>query len=173
MADFDFILDVAKLTFSLNFEILSFMKIVNGIKTVVKPFVDIPSWIGYKQLADSFKNIAGVCKEFFIPEKPEKPEAFSEAMNRLNLTEEQIQQRAKDFKRLTIIFAIFTVIVFAYAVYLLCVGSLRGFMGALGVTAIVAAYTFRYHFWLFQVQQRKLGCTLRDWWDSGITGGKK
>lgn len=149
------------------------MKIASGIKKVVKPFVDVPSWIGYRQLADATKAIRGLFVTVFIPQKTEQTEDFAAAMARLKLTEADLQQRAKEFKRLVILFAVISCGVFAYAIYLFLTSSWKGGLVGLAMTSIVLAYTFRYHFWLFQVRQRRLGCTLRDWWSSSFIGTKK
>jgi intracellular multiplication protein IcmV len=41
--------------------------------------------------------------------------------------------------------------------------SLAGFFLLLTVTALLFANAFRFHFWAFQISQRKLGCTLAEW----------
>ncbi len=149
------------------------MKIVSGVKKVVKPFVDVPTWLGYRQLADMSQSIKNLFKGFFIPQKPEVEEDFAATMVRLNLTEADIQQRAKEFKRLAVLFALLSTAVFVYSIYLFWIGSWKGTLAGLAVTLVVLAYTFRYHFWLFQVKQRRLGCTFRDWWNSGFMGSKQ
>src|ERR1700675_4687965 len=102
------------------------MKIASGIKKVVKPFVDVPAWMGYRQLADVTKAIGGLFVDLFVPKKPETEEDFTAAMARLKLTEADIQQRAKDFKRLMTFFAVISCCVFIYTVYLVWEGSWRG-----------------------------------------------
>jgi len=149
------------------------MKIINGVKKVAKPFIDVPTWIGYKQIAEGARGIANSVKSLFIPQKADKAESFEEAMVRLKLTEADLVQRQKEFQRLVIILTIVGFGVLGYTFYLFWVGSLTGGIASLALTVLVFSYSFRYHFWLFQIRQRKLGCTLREWLDSGFMGGKK
>lgn len=149
------------------------MKIASGVKKVVKPFVDVPTWLGYRQLADSTKSIWDVLKNLFVPQKAGPQEDFSAAMARFNLSETDVQQRANAFTRLALIFLFIACGVFAYAIYMIWEGSIRGTLASLAITLIAIAFAFRYHFWSFQIKQRKLGCTLRDWLDSGFAGSNK
>ena len=150
------------------------MKIINGIKKVAKPFVDVPAWAGYDQLKASAKSISTSMKDLFVPKKSDKKETFEEAMQRLNLTEADLIARQKEFKRLIIIFSILGFIVLGYTFYLIWDRAFWGGLASFGLTVLVFSYSFRYHFWLFQIRQRKLGCTLREWLDSGfMMGGKK
>lgn len=149
------------------------MKIISGIKKVAKPFVDISTWTGYDQLKQSARSIGRNIKDLFVPKKPDKTETFEEAMKRLNLTEADLIARQNEFKRLTIIFSILGFIILGYTFYLIWERAFWGGIASFGLTMLVFSYSFRYHFWLFQIRQRKLGCTLREWLDSGFMGGKK
>jgi len=149
------------------------MKIAKGIKRVAKPFVDIPAWVGYDQLKDNAKKIGKNIRDLFVPQKAERTETFEEALARLKLTEADLMARQKEFKRLVIIFSLMGLIILGYTFYLFMEGSFRGGIASFALSCLVFSYTFRYHFWLFQIRQRKLGCTLREWLDSGFIGGKK
>ncbi len=149
------------------------MKILSGIKKIVKPFVDIPSWMGYKQIAEGGRGIVGNIRSLFVPKTTENTETFEAAMERLKLTEADLAQRQKEFKRLIIIFSLLAIVFLVYTFYLLWVGVVTGGVACFGLTILILSYSFRYHFWLFQIRQRKLGCTLREWLDSGFMGGKK
>src|SRR5690349_8394785 len=101
------------------------MKVVRGIAKAVKPLVNVPAWIGYRQLADSAKAIKKMFISLFVPAKPDAAESFNEAVKRLNLTEDTLQQRRKEFKRLFIIFAIGGLALVGYSIYLLWERSLH------------------------------------------------
>ncbi len=149
------------------------MKVINGVKKVLKPFVDVPKWVGYQQFKDSVKNTLQEAKALFVTKKAERNETFEQAMVRLNLTETDLITRQREFKRLIIVFSIVGFGILAYAIYLFWDGSFKGGIASFGLTLLIFSYSFRYHFWLFQIRQRKLGCTLREWLDSGFMGDKK
>jgi len=65
--------------------------------------------------------------------------------------------------------AFLVVVSFVFAFYLLLVErTVSGFLIGLAVAGLFASQAFRYHFWYFQIQQRKLGCTLEDWKQSWV-----
>jgi len=148
------------------------MKVVRGIANAVKPLVNVPAWIGYRQLANNAKSIKDLFISLFVPVKPASSESFEEALKRLNLTETTLNVRAKEFKRLFIIFVLGGLLLVGYSIYLLWAHALHASFACLGLAFILFVYSFRYHFWLFQIRQRKLGCTFREWLDSGFMGEK-
>ena len=138
------------------------------IKKFGKTFLDVPAWMGWSRLKSSSQAIGSTAKRLFIPQKPQIKEEFHEAINRLNLSEEDILDRQKSFLKLSIIFVIMGFMILIYAVYLAWSSYIRSAFIALGLTLLVFAIAFRYHFWYFQVKHRRLGCTLREWYHGTI-----
>lgn len=112
-------------------------------------------------------------KKFFIPEQASTQESFQAALGRLKLNEADLAQRMKEFARLMWIWILLFLISIAYSIHLLLENSLRGFFPCLGVSVIILTQIFRYHFWIFQIKQRRLGCGFRDWLTAQFTIGKK
>jgi intracellular multiplication protein IcmV len=144
-----------------------------GIKKIIKPFVDVPKWIGYRQLVKSNCSLTALFKKFFIPEKAHTQESFAVALQRLNLKESDLIQRRREFTRLMWIWIFLFFVTIAYSVYLFMGHSLRGFFPSLAISFIILTQIFRYHFWIFQIKQRRLGCNFRDWLSSYFMLGKK
>lgn len=65
-----------------------------------------------------------------------------------------------------------TVIALCYLVYLIIGGHWKGVLVCFGVVLLAASLAFRYHFWLFQLEKRKLGCSFREWLKEGLLGKK-
>lgn len=149
------------------------MSFFGGIKKIIKPLVDVPKWIGYRQLAKTNRLLFFFTKKFFIPEQASTQESFQAALDRLKLTEVDLVQRRKEFTRLMWIWILLFLISIAYSIHLLLENSLRGFFPCLGVMVIILTQIFRYHFWIFQIKQRRLGCNFRDWLTAQLTIGKK
>ena len=144
-----------------------------GIKKIIKPFVDVPKWIGYRQLVKSNRSITTLLKKFFIPEQAHSQESFAAALQRLNLKESDLIQRRQEFTRLMWIWIFLFFVVIIYSVYLLMGHSLRGFFPSLAISFVILTQIFRYHFWIFQIKQRRLECNFRDWLNSYFMVGKK
>lgn len=139
-------------------------------KKVVKPLVNVPAWVGYDRLASSTKNIWDIFKGLFFPSQAEREETFEQAMARLNLTEESLKQRVKEFHALIFMWAVIFLGIVCYAVYLASQGSWVGFIPTITISLIPMVQMFRYHFWIFQIKKRKLGCTFKEWFNSSFTG---
>jgi intracellular multiplication protein IcmV len=144
-----------------------------GIKKIIKPFVDVPKWIGYRQLAKSSQSVFALVKKFFVPEQAGTQESFEEAMLRLKLTQADLIQRSKEFTRLMWVWIFLFLFSVTYSIYLLHEHAFRGFFPCIGISIIILTQIFRYHFWLFQIKQRRLGCGFRDWLSSQFIIGKK
>lgn len=128
------------------------------------PFANVFSWIGLKNIIHQAREIKSSAAAVFVPQKPSTDkETFEQAMIRLNLSEQDIQQKQKDFLRLAIIFASIGVVILCYALYIAWFGAFGSFLLAFVVSLIALAMAFRHHFWWFQVKKRKLGCTIKEW----------
>ncbi len=149
------------------------MSFFGRIKKIIKPLVDVPKWIGYRQLVETNRSLFSFAKKFFIPEQATTQESFDQALARLRVTEADLTQRIKEFTRLLWIWIVLLIVCIAYSLHLLTEHALRGFFPCLGLSFVILTQVFRYHFWIFQVKHRRLGCTFRDWLSHFLTGKKK
>lgn len=144
------------------------MSFFGSIKKILKPAVDVPRWIGYQQLTQISRSLLTLGKSFFIPAQAQRQESFSEAMSRLQLTESDLVQQHKTFTRLLIVWLFVFIFGFIYAAYTVLQQAWLGAIPTLALSAAALAQAFRYHFWLFQLKQRKLGCSVNEWFTSSF-----
>lgn len=149
------------------------MSFFGGLKKITKSFFNVPKWIGYRQLVETTRWVYDLTKKNFIPEEKTTEESFTNALLRLKLTEADLLQRLAEFKRLMWVWVTLFVLCFAYCIHLLSEGSLRGFFPCLGLLLVILTQVFRYHFWIFQIKNRRLGCTFRDWFSAYFFNRKK
>jgi len=90
----------------------------------------------------------------------------------MNLNEQDLSKRAKEFKTLVIVFGLFTIFLLVYTGHLFFNGHYQGAIVSIGVTFISLAQLFRNHFWLYQLKQRRLGCSVSEWFRCGVRGKK-
>jgi intracellular multiplication protein IcmV len=142
------------------------------VRPYISPITKFPTYMGLKQIADTTKAIGGMLKPVFVPPRPAEKtaESFAETLTRLNLTEQDVQKRQREFRRLLTVYLVIALLLFCYSFYLAWHRSIHGALAGFVITLVALTQVFRYHFWLFQLRQRKLGCTLRDWWNSGFLG---
>lgn len=146
----------------------------SGFKKTVKPFVDVASWVNLDQLKLYGKSISDIGKGLFIPQHALRNETYEQALRRLKLTEAEVNKKADDLYRLSILFCTIAICLFIYAIYLLIEHkSILAVAISLVLTAVTLAKAFNYHFWVFQIKKRHLGCTFREWFMEGLLGINK
>jgi intracellular multiplication protein IcmV len=140
------------------------MAVKDVLKVSRKTFFNPRGWLGYDTLKTSSLGLWVILKDLFTVAEPARQETFEVALKRLNLTEEDLKKSARFYTILTAIFVVLGSISFLFCFYFLFYHqTLSGCMLAIATAAVFFAQAFRYHFWLFQIKHRKLGCTLEEW----------
>ena len=145
-------------------------RVRRGFAWAFGPFVSVTKWFGYEGLRDTTVALKKSAVGFMVPEKATYEEDFSTAQSRFNLTDEQVETKASDLLRLCLFFVLISFLILVYGFYLLFNGNFSSFFLTLVIGCFSLANAFRYHFWFFQVKNRKLGCTLKDWYNAKVSG---
>jgi len=117
-------------------------------------------------------SISAALKGLFIPQKATRTETFEEALERMPLKETDLNARCKEFIFLTAFFLLVAIAILTYACWLVGHQHYKAFAVATAVSFVAIAQAIRYHFWLFQIKQRRLGCSLKEWFYHGFLGLK-
>lgn len=149
-----------------------------GFKKVVKKGltggISPKRWLGYDSIKTETKLLSKIFGGVFKrSKKAEKKETFEEAVKRFNLTEGDIQKRIKSSKELAMIFFGMGGLLFVYAIYQWSMGRLLSGIICLTLMLLISAYGFREHFNMFQMRERRLGCTYLEWFNSTFKKGSK
>ena len=131
---------------------------------VLRSYIPITSAIGPENYKKSFESCKSIIKDVFKRSKATNPETFDEALERMSITEADLRERYLDYQKMYYLFISISLALFLYSFYLLFTGYYFAFFLGLAVTALSLVQAFKRHFWMFQVRQRRLGCTLREWW---------
>ncbi len=127
---------------------------------------NVRRWVAYDEIKDNTRGLFEIGRSMFTPEQANFNETFEEAMQRLNITEDQLMQRRKEFMRLAFIFTFIAVAIFTYSVYIAYYHkNIMGFIMGFCITLYTLTHVFRYHFWIYQIKHRKLQCTLKEWFN--------
>ena len=139
-------------------------------KKVANRLVDIrvDKWMSLSYISETTNRFKGLLTEIVVPKKATYSETFEEAMLRLELTEADIMQRKKEFTRLCYFFVVLAIGVLGYALYLAFTGTMIAALIAFCLSFYAFTQAFRFHFWLFQLKHRKLGCTFKEWLNSTV-----
>lgn len=142
------------------------------IKRLFKRLLNVRYWFDFDRVKDISRYFIATFKKFFVPSKQEASESFSQAMARLQLTEADILMRQSALLRLVYLMLMFAGLAFAYACYLLWQHAWHSGGFTFVVLGLALTLAFRYHFWYFQIKQRKLGCSFQEWFHQGLLGRK-
>jgi intracellular multiplication protein IcmV len=118
-----------------------------------------------KRLKHQGKYISEVGKSLFVPQQRKQQETFEEAIARL-------QEIYRFFRIFCGISLILTLLILGYSFYLFYLAAWYGALVSLVLSGITLASAVRYHFWMYQIKQRRLGCSLTEWFQKSILGKK-
>jgi intracellular multiplication protein IcmV len=145
-----------------------------GFIGTIKQIFNVRVWSDADRVKSYAYYIMNTVKLLFIPQAPKMEiETFKEAQQRLNLTDEQLELRKNALYRLSLVMFAFGTCVFFYAIYQLLYGRIPGLVLTLAIMSVVFVLGFRYHFWYFQIKEKRLGCTLAEWFKHGLLGEKR
>lgn len=129
-----------------------------------KTFLYPSAWINAEAISEQTSLIWSILGPLFRKPKPGREETFEAAVKRLKLSEADIESGIKSYRTYAWILLLFGFVLFAYGFVLLFAwGSFSGWLLAMACVAMALAQAFRFDFWSFQMQQRKLGLTFKDW----------
>jgi intracellular multiplication protein IcmV len=141
-----------------------------GAKSIIKKGLvagwNVKAWMGTDQIVRNGKTI----KNLFVQavakpaaEKEMKKETFEECIQRLQITEEGLQQKIKKSGQAALLYLLLSIPMVAYTIYIFSTGfTLSGFV-CLMLSFLLLVRAFREDFNRFQMKQRKLGCTVQEW----------
>lgn len=130
-------------------------------------------WFDYDRLKTYSSYFMTGIKKLFIPKSAQATVSFDEAMASQNMNEADLKKQEFALHRLSRIMCLFAFCFLTYAGYQLVYGSIRAVIISLIVMCVALTLGFRYHFWYFQIKNRKLGCTFHDWYNQGLRGKTK
>lgn len=139
----------------------------------IKRILNFRQWADWDRMKAFTLYLAQGIGRLFSPKEPETKESFKAAISRLKLSQKELLAKKNGLLRLAVFMVTLAFIIFIYAVYNFFMGYIIAACLSFVVMFIALVLAFRYHFWYFQIQQQKLGCTIGEWFRVGILGEKK
>ncbi|WP_131793852.1 type IVB secretion system protein IcmV [Fluoribacter gormanii] len=146
------------------------MKKQSRIGNLLRRIINVRRWFDWDRMRAFTLYLVNGFKRLFVPQKKVEGESFNDAVKLLNLTDESLLIKQKSLFRLSIVMLLAALLIMGYAVFQLFYGSIKAFLVSLVVTLIALVLAFRYHFWYYQIKNRKLGCTFNEWYRKGLLG---
>ncbi|OGT65529.1 MAG: hypothetical protein A3J38_01750 [Gammaproteobacteria bacterium RIFCSPHIGHO2_12_FULL_45_9] len=140
------------------------MAIKDALKVSRKTFFNPTAWFGYESFKANNRIIWQLIRGLFYPVQVTRQETFTEAVARLQLTDEDIRAAEENYHVYAWFFLILAVPTFILGVYISFHHAVfLSLLLSFASTALLLSQAFKYHFWAFQIKHRKLGCTYREW----------
>ena len=124
---------------------------------------NVKRWVAVSDIKTYGSGIFGIAKRIFSPKNPDHTETFEEAQKRLNLTEQDLKKKEKQFLLMSIFYLFISLVLACYLFHLLLHGHISSVLMCFSIIVAVLAYALRENFWYMQIKKRKLGCNLKDW----------
>ena len=136
----------------------------------------VRQWSDYDRVKDSTNYLVNGIKKLFVLQRPHADttakESFDTAVKQYKLDEQQITKQQKSLFRLSMLMLGLALCAFAYGIYCIMYSTWRAVITDFAVTILILILAFRYHFWYFQIKERRLGCSVKQWMKQGLLGHK-
>jgi intracellular multiplication protein IcmV len=149
------------------------MGLKSVFKSSAKKSFDIWNWFGYTRFKFEIQSLARLLKSLLARFSSDKSsaETFEQAMTRQGLTEADLKKRIRLAKQLYLFFLVGTLAMLYYTFVQFTHGFIANGFFCILLTALLAVYGFREHFYSYQIRKRQLGCRYRDWFKDTIKRG--
>ncbi len=144
-------------------------------QSFIMRFFNFRAWADWDRSKAITQYFLGVFERVLIPKKltiKRKTASFDGVVAQLNLSEKELQDRASGLLRLSYILGFMAFGLLCYMGYQIAYGSLKAVLMSMIEMIVAAVLAFRYHFWHFQIRRRRLGCGLREWFQTTIGGDR-
>lgn len=140
------------------------MPIKDVFKVSRKTFFDPAAWIGTSTVKRHFTDTWRIAGWLFRrPAASEREEEFSDALKRLKITKADFHERVAGYRFSIAIYIVMSLFTAGLLGYFLVKGAFLDVLFCVAAIALFLSQAFKYHFWLFQIRSRKLGCTIKEW----------
>jgi intracellular multiplication protein IcmV len=136
----------------------------------LKKIFNFRLWSDADRLKGFLFFIVNTVASFFVIKSNAVSESFAEARARLGLTDAVLMARKKALFRLSLLMFFLALLLLGYAMYQCLYATLLGSALTFSLMLLALVMAFRYHFWFFQIQQEKLGCSFKEWLKHGLLG---
>ncbi|MBP6103837.1 MAG: type IVB secretion system protein IcmV [Gammaproteobacteria bacterium] len=141
------------------------MGFFGGFKKVASQIIDIrvDRWANLKDNKDTAVYFINLARRLLKPAPPGKLEDFETVVEEQALSDAALAEKSEDYKALAMLFVFVAGLLLIYTFVLICLGNFMGTCISAALVIYALSQAFRFHFWHFQISQRKLGCSLSEW----------
>lgn len=130
-----------------------------------KTVANVPAWLSYRYMRWNTKEIVSYVRPFYTKPTLEgkRRSTFEEVVNQYQLTDADLAKRMTNLKWQTVLFATLMVLSIIYMLYLFSGLHILAGVISLTITGLLFIKLCTCRFWMFQIRERKLGCSIQEW----------
>ena len=126
----------------------------------------VDQWAGLPWIKSNHAFYMSQVRSLFKIQRAQRSEEFEDALSRFTITPEELELQANRYLLLTYLFVMMAIGLLIYAIITALLGNWMGATICVALIIYSLTLAFRYHFWRFQISQKKLGCTIPEWYRS-------
>src|SRR3990167_9505220 len=134
---------------------------VGTIKTVA----NVPAWLSYRYMRGNTKGMINYVRPFYTKPSLEGKQrtTFEEVVEQYKLTDDDLALRMKSLRWQSFLFIVLSILSLLYMIYLFSDLHILAGIISLTITALLLIKWCTCRFWMFQIRERKLGCSIQEW----------
>jgi len=137
-----------------------------GFRSTFKSLFNVKSWVGWDSLSQNGSWIRGMLRGIMRgAQKSTVSETFEEACQKYGYTPEFLVEQEQRFAKAAKVYLAFLAAGFCYMIWLYVKQHYAAFIVMAPLNFMLFALYFRESFWLMQIQQKRLGMSMRDWFN--------
>ena len=142
-----------------------------GIKSILGRGLNPKKWLGISTLKQDTSVLSQTFKSAILLKDKDhsdhyKPTSFDECMRHYNVSEDDLKLKMRN-SLWTVYFCLgLSVGTLSYMVYQFSHHMFLGGVMCITLTFLLWVMALREHFYLYEMRQRRLGCTLKEWFKS-------
>lgn len=141
------------------------MGVRSYVKNTMKSNINVKAWTSWDTVKANTKTIGDITKDLKAPDvrAPRKAETFETVVNKLGLSEVDVHARMRSHFFVAVVCTLLGMVSFFWMIFLFTKGMYLSGLMAFSVSILMFAYAFSEHFKYFQMKQKKLNCTFKEW----------
>ncbi len=142
-----------------------------GVKSILGRGLNPKQWLGIESLKQQTKVLSQTFKSAILLKDQEhsdhyKPASFEECLQHYQISEDDLKIKMRNSLWTAYFCLGLSVGTLSYMLYQFGHHMLLGALMCITLTLLLWVMALREHFYFFQMRQRRLGCTLKEWFSS-------
>lgn len=155
----------------IEYDVSSPMGFRSFVKKTAKTNTNVKGWSGWHAIKANANVVKNMAADFKYDAKPaiDTQMTFEAAIKKYGLSEKDIAHQMKSNLLIAYFAGALSLIGLIWALYLLINAMFFSSLMGFSLSVLMFAYAFRSHFFYYQLKQKRLNCTVKEWASSFLS----